>query len=205
MALKLTLDIVGQSELNHLDRELTNLNDFFASAKNRESGSNVTPPATTHLLDDLAKLNKLSLLESADRRQLGKQLKELIAKAPKLSIAFAVDPPPRVVQTILNWMRENLNPNILLQVGLQPNIGAGCVIRTPSREFDLSMREHLEDSSKDLASLIQQAAAKLPSQTAASQPSPAATIPAMPIQPLAQPVPRVPQRIDVQTSPPEVK
>ncbi|MBI4034396.1 hypothetical protein HY380_00690 [Candidatus Saccharibacteria bacterium] len=157
MALKLPTSIIGQADVNRLGHELGDLNDFLAAARVRKAGTPVVPPGTTSLLDELAKTNKLNLLEETDRDKLAKGLEDLIAKAPKLRIAFAVDPPPSVLATLLGWLRQNIEPTVLLQVGLQPNIGAGCVLRTANREFDLSMRQHLISSKKQLTGLIQAA------------------------------------------------
>lgn len=181
MALLLSLGVISPSDVNRLRRELSSLNDFFAQAAARKAGTSMTPPRTTQLLDDLAKLNKKNLLQKEDRDDLDKQLEALMLKAPKLRISFAVEPPPRVVETILNWLRQNLDPRILLSVGLQPNIGAGCVLRTPNREFDMSMRQHLIDSRPYLAQLIEATAKKYRS----AEPAPAATSPTQPAQ--AQP------------------
>jgi len=158
VSLVLSTDITGPAEVNRLLRELNGLDDFLAGASARQAGTPMTPPQTTEQLDDLAKANKLNLLDATDRAKLTKMLTDLLAKAPKLQISFAVEPPPRVVASILAWMRENLDPSVLLQIGLQPNVGAGCVLRTPNREFDLSIREHLLTSEKELTSLIEAAA-----------------------------------------------
>lgn len=160
MALLLTSGLVGQTDVNRLLRELSSLNDFFVQAAAREAGTSIKPPRTTQQLEDLAKLNKLNLLAGADRTKLSALLQELLTKAPKLQISFAVDPPPKVLETVLTWLRHNIDPRILLQVGLQPNIGAGCVLRTPNREFDLSMRQHLIGAKTYLAGLIEAAAKK---------------------------------------------
>ncbi len=197
MPIILTTAVVGQADVNRLLRELNSLDDFFIGAQARQAGTPIAPPKTTVQLDELAKLNKLNLLEAVDRAKLTKQLKELNARAPKIQVSFAVEPPPRVVEIILGWMRDNLHPNILLQVGLQPNIGAGIMVRTANREFDLSMRQHLLDSHPYLAELIEAAVKKMPEAPAPAtapaqpkvtpQPPPLAQPLAQPLQPAAQP------------------
>jgi hypothetical protein len=37
------------------------------------------------------------------------------------------------------WLRTNIHPTLLITVGLQPGIGAGCVVRTANKYFDLSL------------------------------------------------------------------
>jgi F0F1-type ATP synthase delta subunit len=41
----------------------------------------------------------------------------------------------------VTWLRANIHPQALVQVGLQPNIAAGCVVRTANKQFDLSLRQ----------------------------------------------------------------
>ena len=174
MPVVLPISLVGPTDINRLRRELNSLDDYFVQASTRSGGMAANqPPAITQQLGELAKTNKLNLLQKTDRDKLMKQLDELLTKAPKMRISFAVEPPPQVLATILTWLRQNLDPRILLSVGLQPNIGAGCVLRTPNREFDLSMRQHLIDSRPYLAQLIEDAAKRLAQVQPASQPLPA--------------------------------
>ncbi len=66
---------------------------------------------------------------------------ELHQSAPILHISFSVDPPGAYVQKIVAWLRVNIHKYALITVGLQPNIGAGCIVRTTNKLFDFSLRE----------------------------------------------------------------
>lgn len=160
MGLKLPLGVIGQNDVGRILRELNGLNDFFVQAGARQGGTATAPPRATVPLQELATANSLNLLDADDRDKLVGQLQEVQAKAPSLRISFAVEPPIKVLEKILGWMRDNLDPQILLQVGLQPNIGAGCVLRTANREIDMSMRQRMTDSRKYLTELIAVAADK---------------------------------------------
>jgi F0F1-type ATP synthase delta subunit len=103
----------------------------------------------------LAEDNQLNLLEEAARKQLKSQLDDLMKRAPQLHISFATDPQPKVVEEILNWLRSNVHPETLLIIGLQPSIAAGCMLRTPNKIFDMSLRQHLENQESFLKKLIQ--------------------------------------------------
>jgi F0F1-type ATP synthase delta subunit len=41
------------------------------------------------------------------------------------------------------WLRKEIDPRIIIHVGLQPTIAAGIVLRTPNKQFDFSLRRHL--------------------------------------------------------------
>jgi hypothetical protein len=99
-------------------------------------------PRTSRLLEDTARTNGLNLLEVKDRQRLTKLFVELKKSAPVLTMSFASDPPPAVVQKLIFWLRREVHPLVLLQIGLQPSIAAGCVLRTPNHYFDFSLRRH---------------------------------------------------------------
>jgi F0F1-type ATP synthase delta subunit len=59
-------------------------------------------------------------------------------------MSFSADPSPQFTQKLAAWLRQEIHPFVLLQVGLQPNIGAGCVVRTTNKYFDFSLRERFK-------------------------------------------------------------
>jgi F0F1-type ATP synthase delta subunit len=157
MELSIPSSIVSKVDIARILRELNALNDFFISAKNRPSGTPVQPPKLSRQLDMVAKDNKFNLLNLADRQNLAAQLDNVIGKAPLLHISFASEPSPKALERILLWFRQNVHHQALLQVGLQPTIAAGCVVRTSNKVFDLSMREFLKNQEPYLVQLINSA------------------------------------------------
>jgi len=158
MELKLPLGVVSQVDVARMTRELNNLEDFFSAADTRKAGTPMTPPRLTRMLDSVARDNRRNLLDKTQRQQLGSQLDQVLKQAPLLHISFASDPPPRTLESILVWLRANIHPQTLLQVGLQPTIAAGCMLRTPNKVFDMSLRSHLKKQESFLVQLIAGAA-----------------------------------------------
>jgi F0F1-type ATP synthase delta subunit len=158
MELKLSTNIVSQVDVARLLREVQGLDDFFVAAKARTSGTSMQLPKLTRLLDDLAKENNYNLLEEEHRKGLKQQLDSIIGNAPLLHISFAAEPSAKALEKILVWFRANIHPQSLLQVGLQPSIAAGCVLRTHNKVFDMSLREHLDQQQQFLSQLIDVAA-----------------------------------------------
>ncbi len=152
--LRLPLNVTGQAEVARMQRELGKIDDFFVSAAKRQPGTSITPPRITRVLEELAKINKVNLLEAKARKDLSEALAGLLSQAPSLNISFAADPSPKALDTLIIWFRENIHPQTLLSVGLQPNIAAGCVLRTPNKIFDLSLKEKLKGQESYLAKLI---------------------------------------------------
>ena len=133
--------VVGPTDLNRLHRELEALNDYIREAALRKAGEDSSKlPRTSRMLDEFMALNKLNLLQAADRDTVIAFLKQLHTTAPVLHISFAVDPSAAFVDKIVLWLRQNIHPQVLLRVGLQPSIAAGCVVRTPNHQYDFSLR-----------------------------------------------------------------
>jgi hypothetical protein len=158
--LKLPLTVLSQVDVARCLREINALNDFFVRSKVRQPGTPMQMPKLTILLDQVARENNYNLSEENDRKNLAAQLDYIIGKAPLLHISFAAEPSPKALEKILIWFRSNIHPQALLQVGLQPTIAAGCVVRTSNKVFDMSLREHLNQQQKFLAQLIDGAARK---------------------------------------------
>jgi len=152
--LKIPSIIVSQTDVARLIRELNGLDDFFIAAKNRPAGTALQPPRLSRLMDRLSRENSINLLEENDRLRLMKELKNIYEHAPSLHISFAVEPSPKALEKILIWQRQNIHPQILLSVGLQPAIAAGCTLRTTNKVFDMSLRAHLTNQAKYLTQLI---------------------------------------------------
>lgn len=151
---KIPLGLSGKSEISHLTRELDKLEQYFMSAEIRKAGNSVHPPRITRMLGGIAQDNQLNLLQQTDRKYLLSELKALEQRAPNVHITFAAEPPPRVLETIVAWLRNNINPETLVIVGLQPSLAAGIVLRTNNRIFDMSLRSHLKNQEPFLVKLI---------------------------------------------------
>lgn len=152
--LKLPPSVVSQVDIGRLQREITGLNDFFIGAKVRAAGTSMQLPQLSRPMDLLARENGINLLDSEHRQRLMTQLDSVYKSAPSFHISFAVEPSPKALERILLWLRQNVHPQVLLQVGLQPAIAAGCVLRTTNKVFDMSLRNRLHSQKKVLTQLI---------------------------------------------------
>lgn len=152
--LKLPITVVSEIDIARLLRELNGLNDFFVSARIRTTGTAMQMPKLSRLMDQLAKDNGINLLEETDRTKLLDGLNQVRTQAPKLHISFAADPSPKAMEQIMTWLRRNIHPQTLVQVGLQPSIAAGCIVRTPNKIFDMSLRSNLKKQEPYLVKLI---------------------------------------------------
>lgn len=147
----LPVGIVTPVDVNRLIREIQVLDEFLRQAAIRQPGSNMKLPRTSRLLDDLLNSNKLNVLLEVDRRRLEQFMVAVKNHAPVLHMSFSADPSPLFTQKLVTWLRQKIHPLALVQVGLQTNIGAGCILRTTNKEFDFSLRKHLEKQKQLLA------------------------------------------------------
>jgi hypothetical protein len=138
----LPTNVTGRMDVGRLVREVEALDNFLEQASVRQPGTPMKMPKTSKLLDEMLELNKINALVEVDRRKLLNFLMIVRTKAPIIHISFSADPSPLFSQKLVTWLRGNIHPFVLLQIGKQPNIGAGCVLRTTNKYFDLSLRQH---------------------------------------------------------------
>jgi F0F1-type ATP synthase delta subunit len=122
----------------------------------RTGGKEVKLPKTSRMMDQIVEINELNLLKPHDRTALKQFLKIVHDTSPVLNISFGVDPSVAFVEKLVTWLRKEIHPLVLMNVGLQPNMGGGCIVRTTNKQFDFSLRQYFAQK-RDL--LIKQLAA----------------------------------------------
>lgn len=138
---RLPATIVGPADVNRVQMELEQLEDFLRQASMQKA--EVKLPRTSRTLDNLADLNNADLLNTDDRQHLAVFLESLQEHAPVLHISFAAEPSAGFITKVVEWLRANISAFVLVQIGLQPSIAAGCVVRTSNKVFDLSLGRFL--------------------------------------------------------------
>lgn len=153
MALKLPLSIISVQDLHRLNREIEALDNYVRQSTIR--GQKLTSvPRLTNTLEALMRDNQLDILADKPRNELAALLNDLLKNSPVVHMSFAVEPPSAMTQKIVGWFRDNVHPSVMLQVGIQPTIAAGCVLRTPNKFFDFSLRQHLKTNQGKLMESI---------------------------------------------------
>lgn len=138
--LRLPVTAIGKTDVGRLIREVEMLDQFIVQSAIRQPGLPMKIPKTSKVLDEAIQLNELNMLHADDRQQLLEFLRSVYATAPNMHMSFSADPSPFFMQRLMTWVRQEIHPLVLVQVGLQPNIGAGCVVMTKNKYFDLSLR-----------------------------------------------------------------
>ncbi|HVI60812.1 MAG TPA: hypothetical protein VM535_01505 [Candidatus Saccharimonadales bacterium] len=133
--------VIGPADINRLLSELEVTNEALLQRGLRKGDNGSKIPKVSQLMEQVLELNGLELTRPADRQSLARFLEEVQLQAPVLHMSFSADPSPDFLSKLMAWLRREIHPLALLSVGLQPTIGAGCVLRTTNRYFDFSLRQ----------------------------------------------------------------
>lgn len=142
MELKLPIILASRQDITHVHRELRVFLDLVSQSILRHDNP-IQYPGISTTLRALATENQIDLRNEAACEDLLNKLEKLKNEAPTLHISFPVDPSSEVLQKLIVWFRKEIDPRIVIQIGLQPTIAAGIVLRTPNQQFDFSLRQHL--------------------------------------------------------------
>jgi F0F1-type ATP synthase delta subunit len=146
--------LVGKGDVSRLKRELINVNDQIIGVRYKGEDPSKLAGHFSPLLVNLAAMNRLNLIDDRHRLALAQKMDELQASAPVLHISFTAEPSAKAIERVVTWLRTNIHPNVLVQVGLTPNIAAGCILRTPNKVFDMSLKDTLNKQSPYLLKLL---------------------------------------------------
>jgi F0F1-type ATP synthase delta subunit len=142
--LVLPVALVNRTDAGRLLREVVAVNEFLDQAAIRQPGTQGTLPKTSRLMTEMVQANGLNMLHEEDRAKLQSFLNALIEHAPQLHMSFSAEPSVVFMQKLTDYVRQNIHPQALLQVGLQPTIGAGFMLRTTNKYYDFSLRSVLK-------------------------------------------------------------
>lgn len=153
--LTLPLALVGPVDLGRLIRELEALDSLLTEAGLRKD-QEVKLPKTSKILDEISNLNHADLLQNDHRKGLINHLHQVRDKAPVLHISFSTDPSALFTLKLMTWLRREIHAHVLITVGMQPNIGAGCLVRTTNKMFDFTLRERFAGKADVLMAALRQ-------------------------------------------------
>ena len=156
---KLPISIVSPSDLKRVKRELDGVSEVMLQMEIRQPGEEQTKlPKMSKHLEDVAEINSLNLLHKDDREKLGEFMSALITAAPVIHMSFSAEPSNKFLNRLMQYLRDSFDPFILVTVGMAPAIGAGCIVRTTNKFFDLSLKQTLANHRQDLVKALNEAA-----------------------------------------------
>ncbi|HSX33625.1 MAG TPA: hypothetical protein VLF91_04795 [Candidatus Saccharimonadales bacterium] len=188
--LKLPALVFGAPEVRRLRREVELLDEFMRQSGLRAPGTQPKLPRLSRLCEAMAAENNMNLLLPEHRTAMTTLLTSIETGAPRVHMSFAADPSSAFTSRMVAWLRQNVHPFTLLDIGLQPSIAAGCIVRTTNKQFDFSLRERFTGSVPLLMQAFEAAVAEATPAPVVPQAAPAA--PATPVvAPAAVPQPPI--------------
>ena len=97
-------------------------------------------------LNSLVETNSLDIYHQESRTDLLNQLRHLKDHAPVVHMTFASTPRQDVLSRLVGWLREKIDSQAVINVGLQPGLIGGVHVRTRNKVFDMSIRSQLANS-----------------------------------------------------------
>jgi len=148
MKLSMPPEVISQQDLKGLISEVQQYAKWFAHTSvkmryDKAAGNDDQPavsPAATQLLNDRAGDGQLTQ-KSLD--ELISELKYLEAQTAYLTIILAAPVSNKLKQTLSDWCRTNIDPNILVNFKFNGTILGGMVMVHKSRIFDWSFRRQI--------------------------------------------------------------
>jgi hypothetical protein len=145
-------------DLAKIIREVEAIGQELESQKIRgQSQDGYKIPPMSSGLSDFLSINKIDFMNDQARMILSEQLRALKDKVPIIHFTFASAADPQSLQQLVAWIRKELHPWTLIEVGVQPALIGGAYIRTPNHVHDFSMRSLFKNNSdvlvKDLEEL----------------------------------------------------
>lgn len=152
-AVRLPLELIGRPEVMQVMREIEALGDVY-NQRVVQSRLNTTTIASSlqvsSALQQLGTVNDIELNDQQARESLLGELRAIFDAAPSFHVSFAVEPPKKQLQRVVEWLRQSIHPQVLINTSIIPSITAGCILRTPNKVFDLSLRKSFETASPEL-------------------------------------------------------
>ncbi len=143
---KLPPSVVSRADVARLGVELERVdNDMSTNAVRTRVGAtaNEVPPMSRQLADFVL-LNKLDLNAAPTRSQLIKLVNGMKDTLPIIHMTFAAEADRESLGELALWLRQEVHPQAVIDVGLQPGLVAGVYVRTANKVFDLSLKGALK-------------------------------------------------------------
>ncbi len=136
--------VVSMGDARRLRRELAAMEDLLQAIRLRTNSPVAKMPRLSRALEEYASTNRLNFLLPDDRRRATEFMDSVLKHAPVMRVSFATEASRKFTTEFVLWLRANFHPDMLVEIGLEPNIAAGCVVRTTNKVFDFSLIKHLE-------------------------------------------------------------
>lgn len=172
--IRLPTGVVSTGDARRLRRDLAALEDTLQAIRLRTNAPVAKLPRLSRSLEEFASTNRLNFLLPEDRHHAAVFVDYVLKKAPVMSISFASEATRKFTTELVLWLRANFDSEMLLEIGLEPNIAAGSVVRTTNRVFDFSLIKHLAEKRPMLMAKLLETSGPVSHSVVPVAPAPAA-------------------------------
>jgi F0F1-type ATP synthase delta subunit len=143
----LPTSVMDKQDVARLVEEFEGVDATMNSDRVRARFRKTSPqiPAMSDQLTEFIEKNEIDIEDAKVRTQLVKQLRSMKDAVPVVHMTFATETDPESIEHIVAWLRETVDPQAVISVGLQPSLVAGVYVRTANHIFDLSIRGKLKE------------------------------------------------------------
>lgn len=135
--------ISSKADVHQLLAELLQIEDFLYKAKTRQPGSKLSLPKTTADLDRFAEINHRNVLNHGHRIDMARFLRAVYKYAPEIGIIVPPNTDLIVIDTIINWFRQNIHAQTLIIRSSHKQLAGGAIIRIRHKSYDFSLNTKL--------------------------------------------------------------
>jgi hypothetical protein len=167
---RLPTGIVSTGDARRLRRDIASMQETIQAIRIRTNAPVAKLPRLSRSLEEFASTNRLNFLMPEDRHQAEVFMDYVLKHAPVIHISFASEASRRFTTELILWLRANFDSEMLVEIGLEPNMAAGCVVRTSNKVFDFSLGKYLEQKREMMMDLILNSAPPVAAPTASVAP-----------------------------------
>ncbi len=151
--ISLVLSIQKPSQLRKILRELDVVENNISERHIREDDQSKDLNLSFNL-KEMVESNELDLTNATDLKKLRDFLEDLQTNAKVMHFSFSQPTSELVLNKLTEWLRKNIDPNVLLTTGLNNSVGAGFLLRTTNKYFDFSIGNVLRSNRELLVKKI---------------------------------------------------
>lgn len=147
MKLKLPDTVASVQDLSSLTDEIKDFLRWFTHEETKKQvgakKASVQPVQSDSASQLLRDLNARRTLSADSINELIEELEDYAKDAPTISFTLAAPAPAGVKINLVNWCRNNISANILVNFHFNSGILGGMVVRFGSHIFDWSFRRQI--------------------------------------------------------------
>ena len=155
MELKLPDTIGGKRDLILATRQVEQiLSDRLQDEVRQKYGAKkVGTKSGQDMLNALLETNSLRD-DTQTLKKLAQQLEGIKQHAKQVRVLFSQEPDQDLYKRTVSWFRTNIDPGVLVQIGVQPAIGGGFILQTPARRYDFTLKTKIMSSTPKFVEIL---------------------------------------------------